>query len=90
MDIQNANSLLFLTALLFTVGLIGLFFLTHSNKRTVCVKSSDGIFITDDGNENISAYIHISQKQNDATSTLAWRKIAVIATLAYSPPQAGV
>jgi len=90
MDIQNANSLLFLTALLFTVGLIGLFFLSHSNKRTVCVKSSDGIFIADDGNENISAHIHISQKQNDATSTPAWRKIAAIAALAYSLPQAGV
>lgn len=100
MDIQNTYVTVSLAALLFVIGLIGLFALSLSNKRTVCVKNSQGTFIAGDGNSDVSA--HIMQPQNDTTSTPAWRKIAtvvawlaalagpLIAALAYWFPRAGV
>jgi len=100
MDIQNAHVMLFFAALLFVIGLIGLFALSRSNKRTVCVKNSQGAFIAGDGNKDVS--VHITQTQNDTTSTSVWRKIAaftawvaalagpIIAALAYWFPRAGV
>ncbi len=100
MDIQNTHLALFLAGLLFVIGLIGLFILSRSNKRTVCVKNSQGAFIAGDGNSDVS--VHITQPQNDMTNTPAWRKIAavvawlatlagpLIAALAYWFPRAGV
>jgi len=100
MDIQNAYVIVLFAALLFVIGLIGLFALSRSNKRTVCAKNSQGAFIAGDGNKNVS--VHITQTQNDTTSTPVWRKIAVfaawvaalagpiIAALAYWFPRANV
>ena len=100
MDIQNTHVTLLLAGLLFVIGLIGLFILSRSNKRTVCVKNSQGAFIAGDGNSDISA--HITQPQNDTTGTPVWRKVAavaawlatlagsLIAALAYWFPRTGV
>ena len=100
MDIQNAHVIVLFAALLFVIGLIGLFALSRSNKRTVCAKNSQGAFIAGDGNKHVS--VHITPTQNDTTSTPVWRKIAafaawvaalvgpIIAVLAYWFPRAGV
>lgn len=99
MDTQNANAILFLAALLFVAGLIGLFALTRSDKRAVVVKNSNGAFIAGDGNRNVS--VNINQTQDGTTTTPVWRKIAafvawlaalagpVIAALAYWFPRTG-
>lgn len=99
MDIQNTNAILLFAALLFVVGLIVLFALNRSHKRTVHVKNSIGTFIAGDRNSGIST--QVNQTQSDTTTTPVWRKAAtviawlaalagpVIAALAYWFPRGG-